>query len=545
MGGALGCVTVDQATVGLQVQFGKAKKVVAPGVHFVQMRDSLVAALTSIACGGGKDMDLTQDMKHALVIPLAAQAHVAGMYRFALQLARRGVTITFVTMAEDVPKMKAYEELQGLDFRLISYSPLLITASSVENFSGLEKFIIDAGVHFKPILEELKARKKSGVPGPTCVVYDRFCTWVGDVAEELKLPLYTFFSCGAILARYLKEVPRLFSEEGPLKIKQDGTLQNFEGIVNVSGLPPLTFADLPGSTRLRPQNSLNIAKTMEKAELVIVNTFYELEYPQIDAMEQWHADQARTSGRKKTELFLVGPLSSAASFQDVSFTRLGPKAEKTDTKAGEFLQWLNGQPPQSVLFICMGSLYHWNPLQVYELALALESSGQRFLWVLPLGDHISSLEAVLPAGFEERMRGMGLVASGWVPQLQILSHGAVGGFLTHCGWNSLIESISSGVPVICWPEKAEQFMNRRYFVDVLKIGVNVGPGELGSTFVPHENFEKAFRLLMVEDEGKAIRSKVQKLMLSARAAVTAGGASCRALDEISTRIPGNYTNVPA
>ncbi|KAL3697421.1 hypothetical protein R1sor_011497 [Riccia sorocarpa] len=418
-------------------------------------------------------------MKHALVIPLAAQGHVAATYRLSLQLARRGVTITFVTLANDVPNMKAYEELQGLDFRIISYPPSLAAAPSAAGFSAFGDLMKASGVHFKPILDDLK---------------------------------------------------------------------EFEGSLSVPGLPPLTYADLPtGSVCARPQLGIAIGKGMEKAEGIIVNTFYELEYPQVDEIERRLVEQASTSGSKKTELFLVGPLSNAANFKNLSFSRIGLKAGKLehDTKGVESLQWLYSQPPHSVLYICMGSVYDWNPSQVNELALALESSGQRFLWVLPVGGQIASLDAVLPAGFEERMRsrGIGLVATGWVPQLQILTQSAVGGFLTHCGWNSSIESISAGVPLICWPQVAEQHLNRKYIVDVLKIGVDLGPRVSGSTFVRHEEFEKAVRFLMVEDEGKAMRSKVRELMLTASAAVTAGGASSRALDELSKRIPGNCTNL--
>ncbi|KAL2644200.1 hypothetical protein R1flu_011787 [Riccia fluitans] len=396
-------------------------------------------------------------------------------------------------MASDIPKMKAYEELQGLDFNLISYSPSLTPPSSAAKFSDIKDLIASTGVQFSPILEDLKARQNVGLPGPTCIVYDRFCTWAADVAEQLNLPLYTFYSCGAILTRYLQEAPRLLSEEGPLHVKEDGTLQEFEGCLNIAGLPPLMMADLPRSVRHHPQSAVSIGKAMERAAVVIVNTFYELEYPQIDAIERRLEEQAITS----------------------------------------------------VLFICMGSMNIWNPQQVYELALALEASEQRFLWVLPTGPHLPSLDAVLPTGFEQRMRRMGLVATGWVPQLQILTHPAVGSFLTHCGWNSLIESISSGVPLIYWPQGAEQHLNRRYFVDVLKIGVDVGPREVDSSLVRLEKFEKAFRLLMLEDEGKAIRSRVQALMLKARAAVTDGGPSSRALDELTKRIPGNYTSISA
>ncbi|KAL2622598.1 hypothetical protein R1flu_002803 [Riccia fluitans] len=468
--------------------------------------------------------------KHALVIPFPMHAHVAAIYRFALQLASRGVIITLVVPAAEIPKMKKYEELQGLDFDFISYDET-VTEVPLFPFHKIVDFASVLDQHFDPILQELKVRQTAGLPAPTCIIYDRFCTGVDVISEKLGVPYYTFFSCGAVFARYMQEAPRLLTKEGPFEVNEDGTLQRVDGPVNIPGLPPIPAPYLLADSFRTPHWRVRTGRVMQNAPAVIINTFYELEKPQIDEFRRQCAEQAAASGRKKSEVFLVGPLSDAATFKDRSF--VSGAAQSVNDRA-ECLRWLDTQQPQSVLYICLGSWVKWDPVQVVELAVALEAAGVSFLWVLS-----SALEA-LPEGFEQRTReaGKGFIASGWVPQLQILHHASVGGFISHCGWNSCIESVSLGVPMLCWPQIAEQPLNCRYLVDEAKVGVEVGHFTFdGPALVRREEFESEIRRLMVDDEGKAIRSRVQQLKLNAHDAVAKGGASYRAVDELVEMIP--------
>ncbi|CAM6104920.1 unnamed protein product [Calypogeia fissa] len=150
-----------------------------------------------------------------------------------------------------------------------------------------------------------------------------------------------------------------------------------------------------------------------------------------------------------------------------------------------------------------------------------------------------------------------MIVCGWVPQLQILGHSSIGGFVTHCGWNSIIESVSSGVPMAAWPQMgSDQFANCRLLVDVLRVATEVRPQEssagdltrltLESTFsglfstpyqVTSEAFESAWRILMSSEEGQAMRSRVQGLKEKAAVAVGIGGSSWKALDDLAENIP--------
>ncbi|KAL3678990.1 hypothetical protein R1sor_021946 [Riccia sorocarpa] len=471
-----------------------------------------------------------QKKKHVLVVPFPTHAHVAAIYRLALQLAERGVTITFVTHADEAPKMRKYEELQGLDFNFITYAESVVQIPAFQ-FPAIVGFASNLAEVFEPILQELQVRQKAGQSPPTCIIYDRFCTGVADISEKLRIPYYTFYSNGAVFARYMQEAPRLLTDGNPFVSNGDGTFQLYDGLVNIPGLPPIPGPYMLESSFSNPSWRIRTGRVMHNAPAVIINTFYELEKPQIDEIRRQCAEQAAASGRKKSEVFLVGPLSEAATFKDRSFV---PGVSQSENGRAECLQWLDTQKPQSVIFICMGSMGRWKPTQVEELALALEAADVSFLWVLT-----SSREA-LPAGFEQRLNesGKGYLASGWVPQLEILQHTAVGGFLSHCGWNSTIESVSLGVPMLCWPQMAEQPLNCRVMVDAVKVGLEVGqftfqgPGPVG-----REELERAFRRLMFEEEGKAMRSIAQDLKLKAQTAVAEGGASRRAVDDLWKMIP--------
>ncbi|KAK9914351.1 hypothetical protein M0R45_038135 [Rubus argutus] len=119
------------------------------------------------------------------------------------------------------------------------------------------------------------------------------------------------------------------------------------------------------------------------------------------------------------------------------------------------------------------------------MALGLEKSGQRFLWVvrnppieeLPVEE--PSLDEILPKGFVERTKDRGLVVRKWAPQVEVLSHDSVGGFVTHCGWNSVLESVCNGVPMVAWPLYAEQKLSRVFLVEEMKVAVGVNESESG------------------------------------------------------------------
>ena len=200
------------------------------------------------------------------------------------------------------------------------------------------------------------------------------------------------------------------------------------------------------------------------------------------------------------------------------------------------MKWLDSQKPNSVVYVCFGSLAKFNSAQLKEIAIGLEASGKKFIWVVRKGKGEEEEEEQnwLPEGYEERMEGTGLIIRGWAPQVLILDHPSVGGFVTHCGWNSTLEGVAAGVPMVTWPVGAEQFYNEKLVTEVLKTGVGVGvqkwaPGV--GDFIESEAVEKAIRRIM-EKEGEEMRNRAIELGKKAKWAVGEEGSSYSNLDAL-------------
>nr|KYP70990.1 Cytokinin-O-glucosyltransferase 3 [Cajanus cajan] len=199
------------------------------------------------------------------------------------------------------------------------------------------------------------------------------------------------------------------------------------------------------------------------------------------------------------------------------------------------MKWLDSWPPRSVIYVCLGSLNRATPEQLIELGLGLEATKRPFIWVLRGAYGREEMEKwLLEEGFEERVKERGVVMNGWVPQVLILSHGAIGAFLTHCGWNSTLEGICGGVPLVTFPLFAEQFYNEKVVAQVVEIGVSVGAESvvhLGEEYnsrvqVTRENFKDSIEKVMGEGrEKEEIRERARKYGNMAKKAIEQCGSS--------------------
>ncbi|KAK6151311.1 hypothetical protein DH2020_013946 [Rehmannia glutinosa] len=179
--------------------------------------------------------------------------------------------------------------------------------------------------------------------------------------------------------------------------------------------------------------------------------------------------------------------------------------------------------------------------QIQELALGLEKSKVKFLWVLRDADKGEVVDgeikrAELPEGFEERVEGVGMVVRDWAPQPQILAHLSIGGFMSHCGWNSCIESITMGVPIAAWPMTYDQPRNTSLMIDILKMGLVVREWKQRMEIVRASTVENVVRRLMASEEGDEIRKRVEELSAMVRQATEKGGASQLELDSFIAHI---------
>lgn len=264
---------------------------------------------------------------------------------------------------------------------------------------------------------------------------------------------------------------------------------------------------------------------MAKSNGILINTFESLELRAVKAISDGHC----LPNEPTPPIFCVGPLISR------SYNQNGGDEH-------ECLRWLNSQPSQSVVFLSFGSIGRFSSEQLKEMAVGLENSGHRFLWVVrspPTEDKSESTSAesesklgeLLPSGFLARTNGRGFVVKSWAPQVAVLSHDAVGGLVTHCGWNSILESVSAGKPMIAWPLYAEQRMNRVFLVEEFKLALAVNESDDG--FVTATELEDRVRQLMDSERGQEVRESVLTRRDEAVAAMREGGSSRLALDKLA------------
>ncbi|KAL5997527.1 UDP-glycosyltransferase [Asimina triloba] len=221
---------------------------------------------------------------------------------------------------------------------------------------------------------------------------------------------------------------------------------------------------------------------------VVVNSFSELE-------NEYVGFCGKALWNKK--VWTIGPVSLCNKDMLVKAAR----GNRAAISQHECLIWLDLRKPKSVVYVSFGSLCRLGPSQLMQIGLALEASKKPFIWVIKGVVEPKEIEKWIATGFEDRTKETGLIFRGWAPQILILSHPAIGGFLTHCGWNSTMESICAGVPMITWPLFGEQVLNEKLVVNVLKIGVDLGILRHAMWWNPVEKFDV---LVTMEEISKAV-----------------------------------------
>jgi len=260
----------------------------------------------------------------------------------------------------------------------------------------------------------------------------------------------------------------------------------------IPGMKGIRLRDLPSFIRTTNPDEIMLnfpmveCKRAQKASAIIFNTFDALEHEVLDALSSMFPP-----------IYSIGPLQLLLNqIPDSDHKSIGSNLWKEDV---ECLEWLDKKEANSVIYVNFGSIMVMTSYQLIEFAWGLANSNQTFLWI-KRPDLVDGDSAVLPPEFLEETKERGLLAS-WCPQEQVLSHPSIGVFLTHSGWNSTIESLCSGVPIISWPFFAEQQTNCRYSCNEWGIGMEIeGGGKRGE-------IESLVRELMVGGKGKELKKK--------------------------------------
>ncbi|KAI3953663.1 hypothetical protein MKW98_017487 [Papaver atlanticum] len=449
---------------------------------------------------------------HILIFPYPAQGHMIPILDFAHQLSLHNLTITVLVTPKNLPI------LEPLLSKNPSINPLVL------QFPGNPK--IPLGI------ENAKDLSPALIPDMMITMtelYDPLLKWFKsqpsppNLACELNIPRIVFSTTCAMALSIIDLL-----QTGVLHSTNDDPI-SIHQIPNSPTFPRWHIPSLRSSFSDRNQDSVTNRENLlanVRSWGVVFNSFTELEAVYLDFMKK------RTDGLGYKRVWAVGPL----------FPNVDPTAKERDAGLPPYQSSVSTQkiqwtccPKNSVVFVCFGSQAALPNKQMEALAAGLECSKVCFLWCVkePTVGLAEGAYSALPAGFEERTAGRGMVIrGGWAPQLLILRHQSVGSFMTHCGWNSTLEGLTSGGVLLAWPMMAEQFINANLIVDQLKVAIRVCEG---NELIPNPIQLGA---LVGESFRENWRVRAQKLAKAANATVQQGGTSYQDLQSLVKDLRG-------
>ncbi|KDO64319.1 hypothetical protein CISIN_1g010684mg [Citrus sinensis] len=479
---------------------------------------------------------------HAVCIPSPFQSHIKAMLKLAKLLHHKGFHITFVNTEFNhrrLLKARGQHSLDGLPSFRFEAIPDGLPASSDESptaqdaYSLGENIINNVLLHpFLDLLAKLNDSSNSVNPAVSCIISDGFLPFTITAAQQLGLPIVLFFTISACSFMGFKQF-QTFKEKGlfPVKVLADKsclTKEYLNSLIDwIPGMKDIRIRDLPSFIQSTDPKDMMFNLCVEatenasKASAIIIHTFDALEQQVLNAL----------SFMFPHHLFTIGPLQlllNQTEEQDGMLNSIGYNLLKEET---ECLQWLDCKEPKSVIYVNFGSFIFMNKQQLIEVAMGLVNSNHPFLWIIR-PDLVTGETADLPAEFEVKAKEKGFVAS-WCPQEEVLKHPSIGGFLTHCGWNSIVESLCSGVPMICWPFTGDQPTNGRYVCNEWGVGMEINGDDED---VIRNEVEKLVREMMEGEKGKQMRNKAMEWKGLAEEAAAPHGSSSLNLDKLVNEI---------
>ncbi|GAA0147045.1 glycosyltransferase [Lithospermum erythrorhizon] len=440
---------------------------------------------------------------HIFMVPLPAQGHAKPLLKLAYKVASYGIKVTFVDTGSVHSKPFATNSDKVQEHNNVVFVSAVVGLQGSDGHTH-EETTMERGTQAGNLIDLIRNMED---PEITCVVADVTMGWIlAEVAE--KLPVRTAAFCPASVGSLALSchIPKLI-EAGT--IDSNGKMARSDEVISLSAdIPPWKATELPwkyprndetrDTEKLLFELCKTAQKTAESVEWIVCNSSQEFEPAACDLIPGY---------------LPVGPLIESHN------------AERTSGAAGSFwledtscLDWLDSKPPGSVIYVAFGSAAHLNQHEVDELAFGLEMSGHPFLWVVR-SDFTREAPPSYPIGFLERVADQGKIVE-WAPQEKVLAHRSVACFLSHCGWNSTMESLSCGVTFLCWPSFTDQFHNASYICDIWKVGLRLNQDKSG--IISRHEIKTKIELMLSDDSMKANASNLKK---KAQESVLPGGSS--------------------
>ncbi|XP_060175246.1 UDP-glycosyltransferase 76B1-like isoform X2 [Lycium barbarum] len=440
--------------------------------------------------------------RRVLLFPLPLQGHINPMLQLANILHSKGFSITVIhtnlnsshNIQTNYPHFTFHSISDGLSEDEKSTTDVLFLLSLLN-----EKCI----PHFKEALAQLLLEDPNNI---ACLISDAILHFTRVVADNFKLHRLVLRTGGVCSFLTFAAFPLLL-HKGYFPL-QESRLEEA-----VEELPPLRIKDLPVFKTCNMDALYEVMRGMiretKASSGLILNSFEELEQSSMSKLREDFP----------IPIFSIGPFHS---YFPASSSSLMSQDQTS-------ISWLDTKAPHSVIYVSFGSIATIEVNDFVEIAWGLANSNHPFLWVVRPGSEW--VESILPSELLEKvLDGRGYIVK-WAPQQQVLANPAVGAFWTHNGWNSTLESICEGVPMICMPCFSDQMVNARYVSNVWKVGVQLENG------LERTNIGNAIRTLMADGkEGNQIKERMLRLKEKANSCLKSGGSSYESLRSLTSHI---------
>ncbi|KDP27198.1 hypothetical protein JCGZ_19897 [Jatropha curcas] len=448
-----------------------------------------------------------QKLGHIALLPSSGMGHLTPFFRLAALLSSNNVKITFITpnstvsMAESQTLTHFFASLPHINQKQFHLLPLEKTPNNTKDPFYCHMDCIRQSAHFlSPTLASLS-------PPLSAVITDMsLAAAFIPITQALNLPNYVLFTSSAKMLTLFLSYHTMISSKTVTDLNEFHMFKipGLEEAIPRSWIPPPLLENTNNSFKTY---FVENGKKMVESSGILVNTF--------DSIEQEAIRKLNDKVERLPPVVAIGPLAAC------------------EFEKGKLLAWLDGQPDRSVMYVSFGSRTAMSREQIRELSEGLVESGARFLWIVKdkkvdLEDG-EDLNKVIGSWLTDRLKEKGLVVKAWLKQEDILRHPAVGGFMSHCGWNSVTEAVRHGVPILAWPQHGDQKINAS-IVERIGLGNWVKSwGWGGEIIVDGTEIAEKVKEVM---ESEVLRAQAMNIREEAKRAVAVGGSSSNRLIEL-------------
>ncbi|KAK9725259.1 hypothetical protein RND81_05G132300 [Saponaria officinalis] len=430
---------------------------------------------------------------HVLLIPYPLQGHINPILKFAKRLVFKGLKVT-ILIPSSTPNQDSFKDnnnSSSIEFLRIVYGN--DNPNDIDQDARFRRIKDAVSKSLTELLEHYKENYDKLRPTPKMVIYDSLVPSVLDVVKQCGIEGAPFFTQSCVVNSVYYHVHK-GSLNAPPNGSDLGSLLVLKSLLEVGDLPSLVSCP----SQYPP-------------------AFLRLLFDQVINWMQ-NICNVKTIGPCIPSKYLDNRIPNDT---DYGLSLFEPETDSC-------IQWLNARQSGSVIYVSMGSMASLGDIEMEEMARALSKTNKYFLWVVRATE-----EDKLPLNFKQETSEKGLIVS-WCPQLEVLAHPALGCFITHCGWNSTLEAISLGVPMVAYPQWTDQPTNAKCIMDLWKIGVKVRENDSG--LVTREEIELCILDVMEGEKSKEIKSNAQKWKHLANETMQDNGSSSKNIEEFVAKL---------